>query len=194
VTAYSGQVPDTEPAADWRKSAACRKEDPDLFFPQGSTGMWLAVIEEAKAVCRRCPSISPCLQWALETGQEAGVWGGLSETERRRIKRHAADRAISVDDYTGTTPTRTPIAGRSLQQTWDDCTQADGEHLLWTGPKTVHHPAGAITSNRLAFYLDRGHWPEGDVKRMCKADRCVRPAHLADRAERAEEAGLAVSS
>lgn len=192
MNAYSGQVPDTEPAADWRKSAACRTEDSDLFFPQGTTGMWLAVIEQAKAICRRCPVTGQCLQWALETGQDAGVWGGLSEAERRSLKRRKA-RTISVDDYTDTTPTRPTAAGRTLQQAWEDCTQADGDHLLWTGPKTVHHPAGAITSNRLAFYLDRGHWPEGDVKRTCKRDRCVRPAHLADRAERAEEADLAVS-
>ena len=47
-------------------------------------------IEEAKAVCRRCPVIDSCLAWALESGQDAGVWGGLSEDERRALKRRNA--------------------------------------------------------------------------------------------------------
>lgn len=47
-------------------------------------------IEEAKAVCRRCDVREQCLQWALETGQDAGVWGGLSEDERRALKRRRA--------------------------------------------------------------------------------------------------------
>ncbi|MDR3083990.1 MAG: WhiB family transcriptional regulator [Streptomyces sp.] len=76
---------------DWRYSAACHDEDPELFFPVGSTGLALVQIEEAKSVCRRrCPVMEQCLQWALESGQEAGVWGGLSEDERRSMKRRAA--------------------------------------------------------------------------------------------------------
>lgn len=75
---------------DWRHRAACREEDPELFFPIGNTGPALLQIEEAKAVCRRCPVREECLQWALETGQDAGVWGGLSEDERRALKRRNA--------------------------------------------------------------------------------------------------------
>jgi WhiB family redox-sensing transcriptional regulator len=78
---------------NWRAHAACREEDPDLFFPIGTTGLALLQIEEAKAVCRRrCPVMEHCLQWALESGQEHGVWGGTDEDERRRIKRRAARR------------------------------------------------------------------------------------------------------
>ena len=61
---------------DWRHRAACLDEDPELFFPIGNTGPALLQIEEAKAVCRRCPVMETCLQWALESGQDAGVWGG----------------------------------------------------------------------------------------------------------------------
>ena len=75
---------------DWRHDAACRDEDPELFFPIGNTGPALMQIEEAKAVCRRCPVIDTCLSWALESGQDAGVWGGLSEDERRALKRRNA--------------------------------------------------------------------------------------------------------
>ncbi|MFF3751442.1 WhiB family transcriptional regulator [Streptomyces sp. NPDC002018] len=77
---------------DWRHHAMCREEDAELFFPVGSTGPALLQIEEAKAVCRRCPVREQCLQWALEAGQNEGVWGGLSEDERRALKRRTARR------------------------------------------------------------------------------------------------------
>lgn len=75
---------------DWRHRAICRDEDPELFFPVGNSGPALLQIAEAKAVCERCPVITECLNWALETGQDAGVWGGLSEDERRSLKRRRA--------------------------------------------------------------------------------------------------------
>ena len=77
---------------DWRNSAACRTEDPDLFFPIGTSGPALLQTEQAKAVCRRCPVREQCLQWALRTGQSTGVWGGTSEEERRALKRRTAAR------------------------------------------------------------------------------------------------------
>src|ERR1700742_197140 len=75
---------------DWRHRAVCRDEDPELFFPIGNTGPALMQIEEARAVCRRCEVVDTCLQWALDSGQDAGVWGGLSEDERRALKRRTA--------------------------------------------------------------------------------------------------------
>jgi WhiB family redox-sensing transcriptional regulator len=75
---------------DWRHRAICRDEDPELFFPVGNSGPALLQIAEAKAVCERCPVMNECLNWALETGQDAGVWGGLSEDERRSLKRRRA--------------------------------------------------------------------------------------------------------
>ncbi|MEU8480378.1 WhiB family transcriptional regulator [Streptomyces hygroscopicus] len=75
---------------DWRHNAVCCEEDPELFFPIGNTGPALVQIEEAKAVCRRCPVIEQCLQWAIESRQHHGVWGGMSEDERRQMKRRAA--------------------------------------------------------------------------------------------------------
>lgn len=80
---------------DWRHLAACRDEDPELFFPIGTTGPAALQVEEAKAVCRRCDVRVECLQWALETGQDAGVWGGTSEDERRALKRRGARAARS---------------------------------------------------------------------------------------------------
>ncbi|MEJ5946173.1 WhiB family transcriptional regulator [Pseudokineococcus basanitobsidens] len=75
---------------DWRDRSACLDEDPELFFPIGNTGPALLQIEEAKAICKRCPVVETCLQWALDNGQDAGVWGGMSEDERRALKRRVA--------------------------------------------------------------------------------------------------------
>ncbi len=75
---------------DWRHRAICRDEDPELFFPIGNTGPALLQIEQAKGVCRRCSVLQDCLAWALESGQDAGIWGGLSEDERRALKRRNA--------------------------------------------------------------------------------------------------------
>jgi len=58
---------------DWRNRAACLDKDPELFFPVGNTGPALLQIEEAKSVCRRCPVVDTCLQWALESGQDAAT-------------------------------------------------------------------------------------------------------------------------
>jgi len=75
---------------DWRDQAACLTENPELFFPVGNTGPALLQIEEAKKVCARCRVKDKCLHWALEAGQDHGVWGGMSEDERRAMKRRQA--------------------------------------------------------------------------------------------------------
>lgn len=72
---------------DWRHEARCRNEDPELFFPIGTTGPAASQVEQAKVVCRRCSVVGDCLTWALETSQESGVWGGTSEDERRALRR-----------------------------------------------------------------------------------------------------------
>lgn len=72
---------------DWRHHAACKDEDPELFFPVGTSGPALLQITEAKSVCRRCPVVAECLTWAITTGQDFGIWGGMSEDERRAVNR-----------------------------------------------------------------------------------------------------------
>lgn len=67
---------------DWAEKALCPQTDPEAFYPEkgGST-------KDAKKVCQRCPVSKQCLQWALDNDERYGVWGGLSERERRRLKR-----------------------------------------------------------------------------------------------------------
>ena len=78
---------------DWRDLAACRDSEPTLFFPVGTTGLALDHIEEAKDICTECSVQEECLMYALQTNQEAGVWGGYAEDDRRRLrKRWLAER------------------------------------------------------------------------------------------------------
>ena len=72
---------------DWRADAACRNADPELFFPDGDIRSARAQVKTAKLICRGCPASATCLSWALASGQEAGIWGGLTEDERRGLQR-----------------------------------------------------------------------------------------------------------
>jgi WhiB family transcriptional regulator, redox-sensing transcriptional regulator len=85
--------------ADWRSDAACRNTEPELFFPVGTTGVATDQIESAKRLCTQCPSQKDCLEFALATNQESGVWGGTSEDERRRLRKQwlsARRRAVQM--------------------------------------------------------------------------------------------------
>ncbi|MBO0893173.1 MAG: WhiB family transcriptional regulator [Acidimicrobiales bacterium] len=69
----------------WQNRANCAGVDPELFFPQRG-----ASTREAKSVCRACMVREDCLEYALSNGEKFGIWGGLSERERRRVRRHRA--------------------------------------------------------------------------------------------------------
>lgn len=68
--------------ASWRDAALCAQADPETWFPPkgGST-------REAKKICRRCPSVAPCLEFALENSEQWGIWAGTTERERRAMRR-----------------------------------------------------------------------------------------------------------
>jgi WhiB family redox-sensing transcriptional regulator len=85
--ALAWTLPEVPKPDQWRHQASCRSVDPDLFFPVGTTGMALEQIDAAKAVCMDCPVNRPCLEYALATNQDSGVWGGTSEDERRVLRR-----------------------------------------------------------------------------------------------------------
>ena len=79
----TGAMVGGERTVDWRDEAACKGEDPELFFPTSLKGPGAQQAQVAKGVCRRCPVTSDCLQWALEsTPMPDGIWGGTDEDER----------------------------------------------------------------------------------------------------------------
>ncbi|MEY3362630.1 MAG: hypothetical protein RLZZ538_173 [Actinomycetota bacterium] len=74
----------------WQDQANCLGVDPDLFFPERG-----ASTREAKEVCRGCEVRQQCLEYALANGEKFGIWGGLSERERRRLRRQRAQASRS---------------------------------------------------------------------------------------------------
>jgi WhiB family redox-sensing transcriptional regulator len=85
VVVLHGEVGEELPAElQWQERALCAQTDPEAFFPEkgGST-------REAKRVCMTCEVRVDCLDYALANDERFGIWGGLSERERRRMKRRA---------------------------------------------------------------------------------------------------------
>jgi WhiB family transcriptional regulator, redox-sensing transcriptional regulator len=76
--------PDADGELDWQARALCAQTDPEAFFPEkgGST-------REAKRICSGCEVRAECLEYALANDERFGIWGGLSERERRRLRRAA---------------------------------------------------------------------------------------------------------
>lgn len=80
----------------WRDHALCRDTDPELFFPIGTTGHAIVTQDHARRVCGDCLVKQECLDYALDTNQDSGIWGGLTEEERRVIRRKRAAAARSA--------------------------------------------------------------------------------------------------
>lgn len=128
---------------DWRHRAACRNLDPEIFFPTAEAGPVRArEVARAKAVCARCPVAAECLTWALESGQGYGVWGGMTEDERRALARHAArPREHSADPAPRPRPDPEPLVGRTRRGAR---VRAEGIALLLDGatPRQVADETG----------------------------------------------------
>jgi len=87
-------------ARAWDARAACRDVDGELFFAETKTDADKGVTDDAKTVCQRCEVRGHCLQYALVTRQEFGIWGGMTSDERRGLMRFyarqdAAARAVA---------------------------------------------------------------------------------------------------
>lgn len=93
LTAMLESQPPQPSDEEWYERALCPQTDPDAFFPEkgGST-------REAKRICLGCPVRDQCLKWALDNDERFGIWGGLSERERRRLKR-GIDIQPAQDDH-----------------------------------------------------------------------------------------------
>lgn len=76
---------DDDNALSWQADALCAQTDPEAFFPEkgGST-------RDAKRICTSCEVRAQCLEYALENDERFGIWGGLSERERRKLRRRAS--------------------------------------------------------------------------------------------------------
>ena len=86
---------------DWRALGLCAKTDPDLFFAVGAIEH-----KQAKTICRSCPVRSDCLSFAMDSPIDHGIWGGLTERERRRWRRTAGASGWRSLRFSGTAPTK----------------------------------------------------------------------------------------
>lgn len=186
MTHYQGSVPDGERVDDWRDRGLCSKpgENAEDWFPVGSSAEAIAAANHAKAVCWRCPVMDACGQWAIESRESAGIWGGLDERERRKILRR---RGINLPDLDAEVE-----PPRTMRTIWDAraTATADG-HCTWKGGQPVGFESRYFTPQQIGFILSRGREPVGLVRRTCSFDGCILPAHLADQQEREERSRLA---
>ncbi|MFE3638510.1 WhiB family transcriptional regulator [Streptomyces sp. NPDC059168] len=80
--------PDPRPErTDWRDRAACVGEDPEVFFPLADFSAPGTEASLARAICRRCPVIVACRTWAIDQGEDDGIWGATTALQRRAIRR-----------------------------------------------------------------------------------------------------------
>ncbi len=81
--------------SDWRDDAECRDMDPERWFPSARIPYVLAEqIADAKAICARCRVAEACLEYALSNGIDDGIYGGLTEKERRKLARKQGRRIV----------------------------------------------------------------------------------------------------
>lgn len=86
---------------EWHELSACRGTNPSVFFPTRGQD-----VQPARTICARCPVAAECLSWAIETGEKLGIYGGLSEKQRRAERRRRRPNrrpAITQCTYPGCT-------------------------------------------------------------------------------------------
>ncbi|MET8585812.1 WhiB family transcriptional regulator [Streptomyces collinus] len=88
----------------WRDQAACAGEDPEIFFPLVDLPAPGTEASLARAVCRRCPVIIACRTWALDHGEDDGIWGATTAAQRRAIRRATMDPAPVAGPRRGEVP------------------------------------------------------------------------------------------
>lgn len=170
---------------DWRSVGLCRKDDePDAWFPVGASPQAKAAEKHAKAVCWQCPS-----REALDRREPNGVWGGLSEGERRTILRR---RGVNLPDMSADIGDDRP---RTLHTIWEERAAGTGDgHCGWKGGQPITFRQQHYTPGQIAFTVSRGRPPVGAVMPMCAKAGCVLPAHIADQQEREERSRTAAAT
>jgi hypothetical protein len=165
VNAYSGQVPDTEPAGQWLKQAACLGRYDEMHPDNSEAG-----IANAKRICEPCPVRDACLADALRTGDNHwGIRGGLKPEERRKLAKEDSLRPPRLRARPET------LADAFRQRT----TRTVDGHLTWNGDVHIKFEGERYTAFQAAFIVGHGREPEGPVRRTCAAE-CFRSDHLTD--------------
>ncbi|MFM9635892.1 WhiB family transcriptional regulator [Streptomyces turgidiscabies] len=171
---------------DWRSLGLCREDkEPDAWFPVGSSPQAKAAETHAKAVCWQCPARERCAWEAIERREPSGVWGGLSEGERRAILRRRGIRLLDTDTGADDDTNDQP---RTLHTIWEARAAGTGDgHCAWKGGQPITFRQQHFTPHQIAFTVSRGRPPVGVVTATCTKAGCILPAHIADQQEREQQ-------
>lgn len=166
-------------ARAWVQQALCASPE----YADELETLWFAPkhdkanLRRARQICWSCPALQACARAAFDNREPIGLWGAITESERRAIFRRRGIRLS--DDHADDT-----IAPDTLRDLWDQRTELADGHMRWTASTPVSFRGRSTTPQRIGFRLDRGREPEGIVRPTCGVRGCVLPAHLADQAER----------
>jgi len=163
---------------DWRHQAACRGEDPELFFPKAHTDRWAPQIQQAKTICARCPVAETCLTTALadEGGahERYGIRGGLTGPERYSLRRR--ETRGSRNQRGPYKPPAYSLADAVARRV----TKTDDGHARVDGAKHITYGGRRYTTLQAAFIAAHGRDPVGIVRRGCGDGDCALGEHLSD--------------
>lgn len=176
---YTGAVPASRRPTDWRDDAACRDEDPEIFFALDSTAAGRRDIEQAKTICGSCPSQVACLRYALDTNINDGIYGGRTEKERRSKRRQTQPKERRKREPK---PPKAPAEPppTTVEEAYERRARtAAGGHVLWYGAAQLRFQTVKYNPLRLAFEMGHGRTPQGRVERTC-GRKCYAPEHLTD--------------
>ncbi|MGW1814241.1 WhiB family transcriptional regulator [Streptomyces sp. NPDC002125] len=177
----------------WMAHGACRTEEPSQFFPDGSTGGWVPVIDHAKTICARCPVIATCRTWALNTRQPYGIWGGLTEQERHRVQRRVENNRTMTREQAIEAVLYPRGKGRPVAELFAERSEVDADgHTRWL----LQHSSFAYnnrnrTPRQVSWLLTHHREPEGRISVTCGIKGCITGTHLADGAMRRQAAAPA---
>ncbi|MFI1472080.1 WhiB family transcriptional regulator [Streptomyces wuyuanensis] len=181
------RAPDTlDPASRWRRTAAClTAPDPEIFFADTSQKK---TIEQAKAICRRCPVALRCLIDAMNAEQATsryGIFGGATHGQRRRLAQQMDKTGQTLQAAAERFIDRLHRDDDLLDEAYAQRTeQIEDGHVRWTVVSTMLTVAGKVyTPMQLAFIVGHGRRPDG-VVRNCGMRGCVAADHLTDTAMR----------
>lgn len=179
----------------WMTKGACRTEDPSSFFPDGSTGSWAPVIQYAKDICATCPVLATCRTWALDTVQPYGIWGGLTEQERKRVRNRLANNRLMSREQAIEGVLYPRGKGRPVAEVFAQRTKTDSNgHTRWLLKNlSVYHESRNYTPRQIAWLLHHHREPEGRITATCGIKGCITGTHLADEPMRRQAANPPVS-
>ncbi|MFD0224298.1 WhiB family transcriptional regulator [Streptomyces hirsutus] len=83
----SGSFSEDHKAPNWRDQASCVGEDPEIFFPLSDSASPGDEAFLARTICRRCSVLLVCRSWAIDHGEDDGIWGATTAAQRRAIRR-----------------------------------------------------------------------------------------------------------